>query len=66
MLPWMAALRSGDILGFSGTEKGKTTHVGLYVGNGEFIHSSSSGVRISDLANPYWQQHFIAARRIVR
>jgi cell wall-associated NlpC family hydrolase len=60
-----SSLRRGDILGFSGKVGGKSTHVGLYVGNGEFIHSSSSGVRISNLANPYWQQHFIEARRVV-
>jgi cell wall-associated NlpC family hydrolase len=60
-----SSLRRGDILGFSGKVGGKSTHVGLYVGNGEFIHSSSSGVRVSDLANPYWLQHFIEARRVV-
>lgn len=58
-------LRPGDILGFSLDDPGKTSHVGLYVGDYEFIHSSSSGVRISNILNPYWQEHLIAARRIV-
>jgi len=58
-------LRPGDILGFSERPAGKTSHVGLYVGEGEFIHSSSSGVRISTLRNPYWQEHFVVARRVV-
>ena len=66
VIPRIAALLPGDILGFSGKVGGKSTHVGLYVGNGEFIHSSSSGVRVSNLSNPYWQQYFIAARRIVQ
>jgi cell wall-associated NlpC family hydrolase len=57
--------RPGDILGFSTTDPGRTSHVGLYVGDGEFIHSSSSGVRISNMQNPYWQDHIVAARRIV-
>jgi cell wall-associated NlpC family hydrolase len=63
--PEPARLRSGDVLGFSGDGSGKTDHVGLYIGADEFIHSSSSGVRISTLRNPYWQQSLVAARRFV-
>jgi len=58
-------LRPGDVLGFSLDNPDKTSHVGLYVGNNEFIHSSSSGVRISNLENPYWIEHLVAARRMV-
>lgn len=61
----VGALLPGDILGFSAVASGPPTHVGLYVGDGEFIHSSTSGVRVSDLREPYWQQHFVAARRIL-
>ena len=63
--PAPGALRPGDVLGFSATPGGKTSHVGLYVGDGDFIHSSSSGVRISTLDSRYWQEHLVAARRIV-
>jgi cell wall-associated NlpC family hydrolase len=59
------ALEPGDVLGFSAVLGGEVTHVGLYVGDGRFIHSSSSGVRITTLWEPYWMQHFMAARRIV-
>ena len=59
-------LRPGDILGFSLDNPDKTSHVGLYVGGNEFIHSSSSGVRISNIRNPYWVEHLVAVRRIVR
>ena len=38
----------------------------LYVGEDDFIHSSSSGVEISNIRNPYWSEHLVAARRIVR
>jgi cell wall-associated NlpC family hydrolase len=62
----VASLYPGDILGFSAVPGGPATHVGLYVGDGEFIHSSTSGVRVSDLREPYWQRHFMAARRMVR
>ena len=57
-------LRPGDVLGFSGAPSGKTSHVGLYVGEGNFIHSSTTGVRVSTLGNPYWQDRLVAARRI--
>ena len=58
-------LRPGDILGFSTDDPDKTSHVGLYVGNGEFIHSGSRGVSIATLENPYWQEHLLAARRVI-
>jgi cell wall-associated NlpC family hydrolase len=60
------SLRPGDVLGFSAVPGGPAAHVGLYVGDGEFIHSSTRGVRVSDLREPYWQRHFMAARRMVR
>jgi cell wall-associated NlpC family hydrolase len=59
------ALEPGDVLGFSAVVGGEPTHVGLYVGDGRFIHSGSSGVKVSDLREPYWQRHFMAARRMV-
>lgn len=58
-------LRPGDVLGFSYDSSRGTGHVGLYIGADEFIHSSSSGVRISTLDNPYWRQKLVAARRMV-
>ena len=58
-------LLPGDVLGFSAGGSGRTDHVGLYVGADEFIHSSSSGVRVSSLRNSYWQESLVAARRIV-
>jgi cell wall-associated NlpC family hydrolase len=64
------ALRPGDVLGFSqevgGTVGGTASHVGLYLGEGRFLHSSSSGVRLSDIRESYWQRHLVAARRMVR
>jgi cell wall-associated NlpC family hydrolase len=59
-------LRPGDILGFALEGGSKTSHVGLYLGGNEFIHSSSSGVEISNIRNPYWNEHLVAARRIVQ
>jgi cell wall-associated NlpC family hydrolase len=65
-----AALRPGDVLGFSAEGSSEVSHVGLYVGGGRFIHSSSSGVTLSglDAADPdsrWWRDRWVAARRIV-
>ncbi len=41
-------------------------HVGVYIGNGEFIHASSSrGVTISNLTEGYYERHYWQARRVV-
>lgn len=62
-------LRPGDLLTFS-SSGGAVTHVALYIGNGQFIHSASSGVQISLLSpdDPYgrwWYQRWVGARRIL-
>lgn len=56
--------RPGDLLFF--TQDGKrSSHVGIYLGNGRFVHAPSSGKRvgIANLADPYWRRHFEGARR---
>jgi len=57
-------LREGDYVFFNTT--GGISHVGMYLINNKFIHSSSSqGVSIGDLNSKYWSKRFIGARRIV-
>ncbi len=68
--PRLEMLRPGDILGFS-VERARVTHVGLYVGGGQFIHSASGGVKLSSLAatdpdSRWWQERLVAARRILQ
>jgi cell wall-associated NlpC family hydrolase len=65
----VGALRPGDILTFS-TREGPVTHVGLYVGGDQFIHSASNGVQLSRLSNddPYgrwWWERWVGARRVL-
>jgi cell wall-associated NlpC family hydrolase len=65
----LGALRPGDILTFA--RSGSTiSHVGLYLGDGQFIHSASRGVLVSQLsdADPYgrwWFRRWKGARRVV-
>jgi lipoprotein Spr len=59
-----AALSYGDLL-FYATRGRSVSHVGIYLGNGKFVHASvSSGVTVSDIADPYYQKRFISAGRI--
>ena len=55
--------RKGDLVFF---KTGRTLrHVGIYLGNREFLHASTSrGVVISSLDTPYWRRAFWQARRI--
>lgn len=58
-------LREGDLLFFDQEGK-KKSHVGIYLGNGRFIHAPSSGgkVRIDSMNAEYWKKHFVEARRV--
>ena len=58
-------LASGDLVFFgSGRE---VSHVGIYVGEGRFVHAPSSGgtVRLDRLDGPYWVSHYSGAKRVL-
>lgn len=57
----------GDLLFFAtGNDRDRISHVGLYIGNDEIIHASSSrGVVISDLRSKYWREHYHSSGRPV-
>jgi len=55
-------LQEGDLLFFN--TRGGVSHVGIYLQNNKFVHASVSGVMISDMFEPYYVKHFIAAGRV--
>ena len=61
-------LQPGDLVFFFGTyATSGASHVGIYIGNGQFIHSSSGSgcVVISDLWSGYYSSHYYGARRVL-
>jgi cell wall-associated NlpC family hydrolase len=58
-------LAAGDILFFSNTYKRGLSHVGIYIGNGRFVHAEneSTGVLVSDLWSSYYRAHYTGAVR---
>ncbi|MDB6144577.1 MAG: hypothetical protein JWP80_3621 [Pseudomonas sp.] len=59
-------LKPGDLLFFSTKGRGRVSHAGIYLGDDQFIHSSSKrsgGVRIDSLDDTYWKKTFIEAKR---
>jgi cell wall-associated NlpC family hydrolase len=59
-------LQPGDLVFFN-TMKRAFSHVGIYVGEGKFIHSPKPGaqVRVEDMGGSYWQRRFNGARRVL-
>ena len=57
-------LQQGDLVFFG--RKGRVNHVGIYVGEGRFVHSPSTGkdVRVDSLVTGYWSGKFMQARRV--
>ena len=65
----MSELIPGDVVFFkkSGSRASRASHVGIYIGDGQFIHASTSrtGVIISDLDSAYYTTGFVGARRML-
>jgi len=58
-------LEEGDLVFFQ-TQRARRTHVGIYIGNGEFVHASSSNkqVKVDHLDKPYFHQRFLRGVRV--
>lgn len=57
-------LQKGDLVFFATRERGKISHVGVYVGDGQFIHAPSRGkkIRIDFLSDEYFANHYVGAK----
>lgn len=62
----VTSLSPGDLVFFdTSSERTGASHVGIYIGNGQFIHASSSqGVTITDMDNSYWIPRYIGAKTL--
>jgi cell wall-associated NlpC family hydrolase len=58
-------LKPGDLVFFN-TMRRAFSHVGIYIGDGKFIHAPKPGatVRVENFGGSYWQQRFDGARRV--
>lgn len=66
-----SALQQGDLVFFCDPSRSKgkaASHVGIYIGNNQFIHASSGGgkVQIDSLSKAYYAQYYVGARHIVK
>ena len=61
----LAELQAGDLV-FYDTLKRPFSHVGIYLGDGRFVHAPKSGarVRVESIHSAYWAQRFNGARRL--
>lgn len=59
-------LLPGDLVFFR--DAGRVSHIGIYVGEGRFVHAPNRGgtVRLDALDGDYWRQHYAGAKRLLR
>ena len=63
----LSAIQEGDLVFFDTMKRGRVTHVGVYIGNGRFIHAPSSGRRVTteSLSRQYFRSSFVGARTYI-
>ena len=61
-------LKPGDLVFFHTSRGSRISHVGIYMGNGKFIHASSGGgkVQVNRLDEGYYKRRLATARRVVK
>jgi len=64
-VPRLRELQPGDLV-FYNTRNRPYSHVGIYLGDGQFVHAPRPGayVRVESLETPYWRMRFDGARRL--
>lgn len=61
-------LKKGDLVFFHTNRSQRVNHVGIYIGNGKFIHASSGGghVQVNSLNDGYYSRRLVGARRVIK
>ncbi|MFD1032707.1 C40 family peptidase [Metaplanococcus flavidus] len=54
----------GDLVFFENTYRAGISHMGIYVGNNQFIHAGGDKVQITSLSDSYWGKHFAGYKRL--
>ncbi|WP_341201948.1 LysM peptidoglycan-binding domain-containing protein [Planomicrobium okeanokoites] len=54
----------GDLVFFENTYRAGISHMGIYIGNNQFIHAGGDKVQITSLSNSYWSKHFSGYKRL--
>ncbi|KFN44828.1 C40 family peptidase [Arenimonas oryziterrae] len=59
-------LQPGDLVFFN-PRGGRVSHIGIYVGEGRFVHAPATGgtVRLDSLESTYWRKHYVSAKRLL-
>jgi cell wall-associated NlpC family hydrolase len=60
-------LKPADLVFFKTSRRSAVSHVGIYIGNGKFIHAATSvrAVRIDALSDDYYRARYVGARRVL-
>lgn len=60
-------LQVGDLVFFTRTyaTSAAASHVGIYIGNNQFIHAAQGGVKITSLSDAYYASRYVGARRVI-
>lgn len=54
---------AGDLVFFENTYKAGISHMGIYIGDNQFIHAGTDGVEIADVTSSYWSSRLVAYKR---
>ena len=62
----VTSLQVGELVFFNNTYSSSlaATHVGIYIGDNQFIHAAAGGVKITDLSDSFYASRYVGARRI--
>ena len=54
----------GDLVFFKNTYTAGISHVGIYIGNNQFLHAGGDRVQVTSLSDSYWSKHFDSFKRL--